>query len=326
MIDVGAQLVQTVVQGLLYGSIYALAALGLSMIFSVLGVLNLAHGDFIMLGGFVGLLLAGELSVNAYGIPAIFAILIVAFILIAVLGAAYEFALIRPTLKRSPDAILISSILITVGTAFIIENLGYIYMPGYILGRQTIFSIPMNLNQFQVVYAGIIINGVYLIALASIAVSTLLLYLFSNRTYLGKAMRAITQNAESTKLMGVNLQRISILTFAIGSGFGALAGVSIGMTTTLSPGFGLPFTISLLSVMVLGGTKSYWGPLVGGLVIGFVQVFVGAPFLNPLSIPFTSIQIQNLAFWSPAVSIVILIIVLMVKPSGLAGKSSSAKV
>lgn len=326
MIDVGAQLVQTVVQGLLYGSIYALAALGLSMIFSVLGVLNLAHGDFIMLGGFVGLLLAGELSVNAYGILAIFAILIVAFVLIAVLGAAYEFALIRPTLKRSPDAILISSILITVGTAFIIENLGYIYMPSYILGRQTIFSIPMNLNQFQLVYEGIIINGVYLIALASIAVSTLLLYLFSKRTYLGKAMRAITQNTESTKLMGVNLQRISILTFAIGSGFGALAGVSIGMTTTLSPGFGLPYTISLLSVMVLGGTRSYWGPLVGGLVIGFVQVFVGAPFLNPLSIPFTSIQIQNLAFWSPAVSIVILIIVLMVKPSGLAGKSPSAKV
>ena len=296
------------------------------MIFSVLGVLNLAHGDFIMLGGFVGLLLAGELSVNAYGILAIFAILIVAFVLIAVLGAAYEFALIRPTLKRSPDAILISSILITVGTAFIIENLGYIYMPSYILGRQTIFSIPMNLNQFQLVYEGIIINGVYLIALASIAVSTLLLYLFSKRTYLGKAMRAITQNTESTKLMGVNLQRISILTFAIGSGFGALAGVSIGMTTTLSPGFGLPYTISLLSVMVLGGTRSYWGPLVGGLVIGFVQVFVGAPFLNPLSIPFTSIQIQNLAFWSPAVSIVILIIVLMVKPSGLAGKSPSAKV
>ncbi|MGI0078184.1 MAG: branched-chain amino acid ABC transporter permease [Nitrososphaerales archaeon] len=326
MIDIDAQLVQTVVQGLLVGSIYALAALGLSMIFSVLGVLNLAHGDFIMLGGFAGLLVAGVFSINQYGILAIFAILLLAFVVIAALGAAYEFALIRPTLKRSPDAILISSILISVGTAFIIENLGYIYMPAYIIGRGTFFSIPLTQNQFKIVIGSININGVYLIAVASIAIATLLLYFFSKRTYLGKAMRAITQNTESTKLMGVNLQRISILTFAIGSGFGALAGVSIGMTTTLSPGFGLLYTVSLLSVMVLGGTKSYWGPLVGGLIIGFVQVFAGAPFLNPLSIPFTNIQIQGLAFWAPAVSIVILIVVLMIKPSGLAGKSASTKV
>lgn len=296
------------------------------MIFSVLGVLNLAHGDFIMLGGFVGLLLAGEISVEAYGVLGIFAILLVAFVVIALLGGAYEFALIRPTLKRSPDSILISSVLISVGAAFVIENLGYIYMPAYIIGRGTFFSIPLNLNQFKLVYGGITINGVYLIALASIAIATLLLYVFSKRTYLGRAMRAITQNTESTKLMGVNLQRISILTFALGSGFGALAGVSIGMTTTLSPGFGLLYTVSLLSVMVLGGTRSYWGPLVGGLIIGFVQVFVGAPFLNPLSIPFTNIQIQNLAFWAPSVSIIILIIVLMIKPSGLAGKSASTKV
>ncbi len=325
LIDVGVQVVQTVVQGLLYGSIYALSALGLSMIFSVLGVLNLAHGDFVMLGGFTGLLFAGEFSVGEFGLVAIFAILVVAFVVIAALGAAFEFALIRPTLKRGPDAILISSILITVGAAFVIENLGYIYMPSYIIGRQTIFSIPINLNQFKLVVGGININGVYLIALLSIACATSLLYIFSKRTYLGKAMRAITQNQESTKLMGVNLQRISVLTFAIGSGFAALAGVCIGMTTTLSPGFGLAYTISLLSVMVLGGTRSYWGPLVGGLIIGFVQVFVGAPFLNPLTIPFTSLQFQNLAYWAPAVSILILIIVLMIKPTGIAGRSQSAK-
>lgn len=321
-----AELVQIVVQGLLYGSIYALSALGLSMIFSVLGVLNLAHGDFIMLGGFSGFLLAGEISINQYGIAAIFAILSFSFVIIGLLGAAFETALIRPILKRSPDKILISSILITVGTAFVIENLGYIYMPAYILGRQNVFSIPRNLRLFQIAYGGVFIDGVYLIALASIAVATFLLYLFSKRTHLGLAMRAITQNSDSTRLMGVNLQRISILTFAIGSGFAGMAGVSIGMTATLSPGFGLSYTIALLSVMVLGGTRSYWGPLAGGLIIGFAQVFVGAPFFNSIQIPFTGIVISNLAFWSPAVSIIILIIVLMVRPSGLAGRSTTTKV
>jgi branched-chain amino acid transport system permease protein len=324
LIDAGPA-IQTVVQGLLYGSIYALSALGLSMIFSVLGVLNLVHGDFVMLGGFVGLLIAGEVSVSQFGLIAIFVIFVGAFVLIALLGAAFEFALIRPTLKRGPDQILISSILITVGAAFVIEDLGYIYMPSYIIGRQNIFTIPLNLNQFKLVFGGINLNGVYLIALVSIAAATIFLYLFSRGTYLGRAMRAITQNPESTRLMGVNLQRVSILTFAIGSGFAGLAGVSIGMANTLSPGFGLAYTISLLSVMVLGGTRSYWGPLVGGLIIGFVQVLVGAPFLNPISIPFTSYQIQNLAYWAPAAAIVILIIALMVRPTGLAGRSQSTR-
>ncbi len=197
-------------------------------------------------------------------------------------------------------------------------------MPAYILGRQTVFSIPIIQSKFQLNYGGIIISGISVIALSVVAVATIFLYSFSRGTYVGKAMRAITQNSESTRLMGVNLQRISILAFALGSGFGAIAGVSIGMTSTLSPGFGLTYTISLLSVMVLGGTRSYWGPLVGGLIIGFVQDFVGSPFVNPLILG--PIQIQDLAYWAPAVSIVILIGALMIKPSGLTGRSASRKV
>ncbi len=91
------------IQGLLYGGIYALSALGLSMILSVIGVLNLAHGDFIMLGGFAGLLLASVISPNVYGILGILAIFLLAFLVIGALGGAYEFVLIRPVLKRSSE-------------------------------------------------------------------------------------------------------------------------------------------------------------------------------------------------------------------------------
>ena len=324
MTDLATQVAQSVADGVLFGAIYALAALGLSLIFSVLGVLNLAHGDFVMLGGFIGFYFATAFAVAKYGFLSVIGILLVSFVTIALLGAAYEFAFIRITLKRPPNEILISSILVTVGTAFVIENVGFIYIPRFIPFQLSVFSIPINLTQLTFDYGGIYLDGVKVLALILITVSTLALYFFSRQTFVGKSMRAITQNRESTLLMGVNLQRISILTFGIGSGFGALAGVSIAMTNNMNPGFGLPYTITLLSVMVLGGTRSFWGPLIGGLIIGFVSIFIQAPFLNPLSLP-GGIQITNLEYWAPAVSVVFLIIVLMIKPTGLTGRASGTK-
>ena len=322
MVDLVTEIVQSIAESLLSGGIFALAALGLSLIFSVLGVLNLAHGDFIMLGGFVGFYIASAFSVEKFGLGAVALILLSSFAIIALFGAAYEVVLVRYTLKRPPNDILISSILVTVGTAFIIENVGYIYIPRYIPFQLSVFSIPLNISQFTINYRGVYFDGVETVALIAMAISTFLLFAFSRRTYLGKAMRAVAQNRESTMLMGVNLQVISIFTFALGSGFGARAGVVIAMTNSLNPGFGLPYTISLLSVMVLGGTKSYWGPLIGGLIIGFVETFIQAPFVNPLKIPISGFEITNLEYWAPAVAIIFLIIVLMIKPTGLSGTNA----
>lgn len=325
MLDIVSQITQSAADGLLYGAIYALAALGLSLIFSVLGVLNLAHGDFIMLGGFIGFLIAGSFSVSEHGLLAIFAIFFGAFALIGLLGAFYELAFIRIVLKRPSSEVLISSILVTVGTAFVIENIGYIYIPSFIPFQLSLFSIPINAAQLTVDYNGFFIDGAKVLALIIISSTTAMLYFISRWTYLGRAMRAIAQNRESTILMGVNPQKISLFTFALGSGFGGLAGVSIALTNSLDPGFGITYTISLLSVMVLGGTRSYWGPLAGGLIIGFVQVFIQAPFLNPLRIPFTTFQILDLGYWSPAIAILVLIIAMMIRPSGLSGRSRGTK-
>ena len=319
MLNLATLLAQPIIAGLLYGATYALAALGLSLIFSVLGVLNLAHGDFVMLGGFVGFYVAGTISVAQYGLAAVLGILLVSFILIALLGAVYELIFVRYILKRSGTDVLISSILVTIGTAFIIENVGYQYMPLFIPFRQSIFRIVAPVKQLTFNYGGVFIQGVQVISLITLAVATVLLYFFSRRTYLGKAMRAITQNKESTLLMGVNLQRVSVMTFAMGSGFGALAGVTIAMTSTMSPGFGIAYTISLLSVMVLGGTKSYWGPLVGGLIIGVLQTMIQSQIVNSIYIPVLNISFNGIYYWAPVISILVLIVVLLIRPTGLAG-------
>lgn len=319
MLNLATLLAQPIVNGLLYGATYALAALGLSLIFSVLGVLNLAHGDFVMLGGFIGFYVAGTISVAQYGLTAVLGILLISFILIALLGAAYELLFIKYILKRSGTDVLISSILVTIGTAFIIENVGYQYMPLFIPFRQTIFRIVAPVKQLSFSYGGVYVQGVQVISLITLAVATIMLYVFSRKTYLGKAMRAITQNRESTLLMGVNLQRVSVMTFALGSGFGALAGVTIAMTSTMSPGFGIAYTISLLSVMVLGGTKSYWGPLVGGLIIGLLQTVIQSQLVNSVYIPVLNISFSGIYYWAPVISIVVLIVVLLIRPTGLAG-------
>jgi len=210
--------------------------------------------------------------------------------------------------------------LVTIGTALIIENIGSQYLHLFIPYNQSIFRINAPVSQLTIMYGGLFINGVQVIALITLVISTLLLYLFSRKTYLGMAMRAITQNKESTMLMGVNLQRISLMTFAIGSGFGALAGVTIAMTQTMSAVFGIGYTISLLSVMILGGTKSYWGPLVGGLIIGLLQTMVQSPIVTSIYIPVLNISFSSAYYWAPVISIIALIVMLMIKPTGLAGR------
>jgi branched-subunit amino acid ABC-type transport system permease component len=322
MLDLASQFLVAVVYGLLYGAMYALAALGFSLIFSVLGVLNLAHGDFIMMGGFFGFLIGGLISFSTLGFFGLVILLASGFVLLAVIGAAYELAFVKFILKRSSVDILISSILVTVGTALIIEDVGDHFFTQFTPSKLAYFSINAPINLFTIRYGSLYLNAVEVVALLTLVVATVGLYVFSRTTYLGRAMRAITQNRESTLLMGVNVQRVSLLTFAIGSGFGGLTGVAIGMTSVygpLTPDFGLPYTISLLAVIVLGGTKSYWGPLVGGIMIGEIQEFVQVPVISSLRVPVLNVPFNG-DYWYPVVSIFVLIIVLMVKPTGLSGR------
>lgn len=296
------------VEGLLLGSIYALAALGISLIFSVMRVLNLAHGNFIMLGAILTFVLFNLLGGPALGLPGLMITLLLVLLLFAVLGGAFEYALIRPILRNSGD-VLISAILVTIGLALVLQDVAsYIIVraPGNV-SRTT--TISLNVPSIgSIVLGGYTFASSKLISLAVIAAAGIGLYFFFKKTYLGMAMRSISQDMEAAVVVGVNLRRISLITFALGSVFAGFAGLILVIDQTADPVLGLGYTIKLLTIMVLGGVRSPVGPVIGGLILGLLEFGVAAAFG---------------AYWISAVSLVILISILLVKPTGLTGGSLS---
>jgi len=296
------------VEGLLLGSIYALAALGISLIFSVMRVLNLAHGNFIMLGAILTFVLFNLLGGAALGLPGLMITLLLVLLLFAALGGAFEYALIRPILRKSGD-ILISAILVTIGLALVLQDVAsYIIVraPGNV-SRTT--TVSLNVPSIgSIVLGGYYFASSKLISLAVIAAAGVGLYFFFKKTYLGMAMRSISQDMEAAVVVGVNLRRISLITFALGSVFAGFAGLILVIDQTADPVLGLGYTIKLLTIMVLGGVRSPLGPVIGGLILGLLEFGVAAAFG---------------AYWISAVSLVILISILLVRPTGLTGGSLS---
>jgi len=292
------------VEGLLLGSIYALAALGISLIFSVMSVLNLAHGNFIMLGAILTFTFFNLLGGPALGLPGVVLTLLLVLLFFAALGGIFEYALIRPILRNSRD-ILISAILVTIGLALVLQDLAsYIIVraPGNI-SRTT--TVSLNVPSIgSIVLGGYYFASSKLISLAVIAAAGVGLYFFFKRTYLGMAMRSISQDREAAVVLGVDFRRISVITFALGSLFAGFAGLILVIDQTADPVLGLGYTIKLLTIMVLGGVRSPLGPVIGGLILGLLEFGVAAAFG---------------AYWISAVSLVILISILLVRPTGLMG-------
>ncbi len=301
MVDFGT-LGPILIEGLLLGGIYALAALGISLIFSVTNVLNLAHGNFIMLGAVV------TFAVYSYGplhgpldLVLTLAILLVIF---ALMGAAVEVSLIRRILRNSSD-ILISGILVTLGLALVLQDVGaYLLItdPANVARSTTISLTIPNLSSIAV--GGYVFAASEFVSLVVIVASGFALYFFFKSTYLGIAMRSISLDKEGAMMLGVNLRQISMVTFALGLAFAGFAGFILVIDQTADPNLGLGYTIKLLTVMVLGGVRSPLGPVIGGLSLGLIE-FAVAAFLG--------------AYWVPAVSLIILISILLVKPTGLTG-------
>lgn len=283
-------LAQLTISGLLLGGIYALAALGFSLIFGVIGVLNIAHGDFIMLGGLAAFWLFSLLDFN----PLVSLIVVLPVFLLV--GFLFERALIRPVIRKSQTELLIASILVTFGASLAIEDVTAYAWGAYSKGVS--FFLP-SLSVF-----GVEIPSVRLLFFGIVVMITAVFVYFTRRSFVGKAIRAITQDKEAAEIMGINLSRISQITFGIGTALAALAGVLFVSITTITPYMGIPFTIRLLAIVVLGGTASLAGPLIGGLVLGLAEILT-AFYVGPE--------------WSSAVSLVILIAILLIRPRGLLG-------
>jgi len=281
-----------VIGGLLMGGIYALIAMGLSLQYGVARVLNIAHGEFIMLGAFVTWVL-----VNAFGINPLVSLVIVGPIILVIGYLLHRTLFTRlRTSSASPAAYEGSSMLATFGLLYIIQNIAIIVWSTSSRGYAFLAS-PVNLG-------GAIFATNRLVTLGFAVGIGLAFYIFLARTRMGKAIRAAAQDPSAAELMGVNINRVLALCFGLGALMAGLAGVLYSMCFSIQATMGLGFTIIAIIVVVLGGLESIPGSFIGGLVLGIIG--------------------QIVTHFEPSLSLAayyfIFIILLLVKPTGIFGK------
>ena len=290
--------VQGLINGLNQGAIYALIALGYTMVYGIIRMINFAHGDFIMIGAYT-LFYTIPLMVDA-GMPAWMAV-IVAVAVCALVGVLVEILAYRPVRKAGPMSALITALAMSI----FLENLAMVLFGAKPHNVQAIFSLP------TITVGGVSLPLNVLLTIGIGVAMMLCMQLFVKKTKLGKAMRAVPQDKDASTLVGINVNKIITLTFAIGSALAAIAGVLLCSTyPSLMPTTGALPGIKAFTAAVFGGIGSIPGAMLGGILLGIIEIFAKAFNTNI----------------SDAVVFAVLIVVLLVKPSGLLGKYVPEKV
>ena len=290
------QLVETLISGLTLGSIYALIALGYTMVYGIAKMLNFAHGDIIMIGAY-----AVIVSVATLRLPAVVAILI-SVAVCTLLGITIEFLAYRPLRQSPPLTVLITAI----GVSYLLQNVALLIFGSEQKSTPRMFQLP------DLKLGAVTISGVALLTLGVTAVIMIALTLFINKTRMGKAMRAVSEDKEAAELMGISVNRTITVTFAIGSALAAVASIFFGATYVyIKPTTGSMPGIKAFTAAVFGGIGSVPGAMLGGILLGV---------LEQLSKTYIS------TLWSDAIVFGVLVLVLVVKPSGLLGKAVREKV
>lgn len=290
------KLIQTLISGLSLGSIYALIALGYTMVYGIAKMLNFAHGDIIMVGAY-----AVITAVFTMGLPPFIAILI-SIALCALLGIVIEFLAYRPLRQAQPLAVLITAI----GVSYLLQNLALL-----IYGSEQ-KAFPMIVALPTVHIGGVYIDGITLATLVVTAVIMVALSLFINKTRMGKAMRAVSEDKEAAELMGISVNRTITVTFAIGSALAGVAAIFYGAAYTyIRPTTGAMPGIKAFTAAVFGGIGSIPGAMLGGILLGVIEQ-LSKTYISTL--------------WADAIVFGVLVVVLVVKPTGLLGKKISEKV
>jgi len=290
---------QQMINGLITGSFYALIALGYSMVFGVVKLLNFAHGDVYMSGGFVGLAVLALVSPWAgNGWLGVLASLLVSMLAVGALGVVIERVAYRP-MRNAPRL----SLLITALAASMVLNSTVLAITG---GRYEAFSTDLGFDGIDIANVHITYTQLGLVGLSIVLMAAL--ELFVSRTLYGKAMRAVSLDISASRLMGIDVNRVISLTFFIGSGLAAVGGVMAGAYYG-SLHFFMGFTMGLkaFTAAVIGGIGSIPGAMLGGLVLGLLEAF-GA------SLPFVS------SAWRDVLVFGTLITFLVLKPTGLLGR------
>jgi neutral amino acid transport system permease protein len=283
------ELLQTTINGLASGSIFALGAVGLSLVYGILKLVNFAHGDFMTLGGYAAFVVNVTL-----GMPLVVAAL-GAIAVTAAIGLMLEWAIWRP--MRNRGAGVMQLLLMTIGLAFVLRNLVLLFWGGEVRTLDVDqtqawnpFDLTISLNQVIVISAA----GSVLVAVG------LLLRL----TRLGKSMRALSDNRDLAEVAGIDTRRVITYTWILAGSLAGLAGMFAAINTTLTPNTGWFLLLGIFAAVVLGGIGNAYGALAGGLVIGLVQEWSTMIFAPT---------------YKEAVAFAVLILILLVRPQGIFG-------
>ena len=286
------------INGISLGSVYAIIALGYTMVYGIAKMLNFAHGDVIMVGAYVSFY-----ATSLYGLPT-WAAVVVAAIVCTVLGVTIERLAYKP-LRTAPSlAVLITAI----GVSYFLQNAAQLAFGS----SPIVFPSAVKFAGIRLFDGQLVISGVTIVTVLACIGIMIALTLFINKTKMGRAMRAVSEDKGAAQLMGVNVNSTISTTFAIGSALAAIAGVLLcSAYPTLQPTTGSMPGIKAFTAAVFGGIGSIPGAMIGGLLLGVIQILGSA---------YISTQLSD------AVVFAVLIVVLLVKPTGLMGKKMNEKV
>lgn len=294
------ELLQQLINGISLGSIYALIALGYTMVYGIVRLINFAHGDVYMVGAYIGYLLANRFSEGTFWrFPFI---LVVSMALCSLLGMTIERVAYKPLRNRPRIATLTTAI----GVSIFLENFIRVTVGPNFLG------FPEIITRTSWEIGGLSISNIQLIVLGVTIVLMLVLQYIVYRTKAGKAMRAVSYDREAAMLMGVDVDKTIRITFAIGSALAAAAGILVGIAyPRIDPYMGIMAGLKAFVSAVLGGIGIIPGAALGGVLMGVAEVMAVQLLTSSLK---------------DAIAFVVLIVVLLVKPTGLLGKVASEKV
>ncbi|SUN60368.1 branched chain amino acid ABC transporter permease [Streptococcus hyointestinalis] len=289
-------MLQQLVNGLILGSVYALLALGYTMVYGIIKLINFAHGDIYMMGAFIGYYLINTYHMN------FFVALVLTMVVTAFLGVVIEFLAYRPLRNSTRIAALITAI----GVSFFLE-----YIMVYFVGADK-RAFPQAIETVKYNLGSISITNVQLIILCVSIVLMVALQFIVKQTKMGKAMRAVSVDSDAAQLMGINVNHTISFTFALGSALAGAAGVLIGLYyNSLDPLMGMTPGIKAFIAAVLGGIGIIPGAALGGVLIGLLETF-------SISVGWSSFR--------DAVVYAVLIIILLIRPAGILGKNVKEKV
>ena len=297
---------QQLINGLTLGSVYALIALGYTMVYGILELINFAHGEIYMLGAYLGIIFLGfftAIGLTAYNLPLA---LILTFLLSIIFCSSYGFTIEKIAYKPLRNAPRLSPLISAIGVSIFLQN--YVMLTQGATDK--VFPNLFGIAGFQ--FLSVRMTYLQLFIILTSIVLMISLRLFVRKTRMGKAMRAVAQDKVMASLMGINIDTVISTTFIIGSGLAAIAGLMVAMYYGLvNYSIGYVAGIKAFTAAVLGGIGSIRGAMFGGILLGLVES-LGASYIS--------------SEYKDAYAFILLIIILLVKPGGLFGKAELEKV